>query len=268
MAAGTACSIPGHAAASTSTPLRLPHPHAVASRAPPPWPLARRRRVRRRPPPPRPPARLDLAASSAPPHGFERSGLHPLRGANSTSYFAGSGRYFAGLASSAGSGIKRPRGKLAGGRRHLHSSPPPLASSLSLLVGLGPARPAIAASLPPHAAPHPASRASAPVAAAAPRGCPCLLLSPSLSLWASGQPGTLGRPCLLGLARPKKWPSRPCLGPWSGTTPGWARPGRPACRAGPTSSGPCLARARAVPSRAGPMAKYRCDKGPKAQIYR
>ena len=32
--------------------------------------------------------------------------------------------------------------------------------------------------------------------------------------------------------------------------------GGTACRAGPTSSEPCLARAQAVPSRAGPMAEY------------
>jgi hypothetical protein len=63
---------------------------------------------------------------------------------------------------------------------------------------------------------------------------------------------------LNGPTRPENRPIWPCLGRWPGTKPSPARPRRhTTCHDGPTPIGPCLIRARVMPSRAGPMDIYR-----------
>ena len=73
----------------------------------------------------------------------------------------------------------------------------------------------------------------------------------------------LARPASFGravrAARPEFQPEGPCLGCQRGTRPGKARHGGHGVPCRPDTSGPCLARARAVPSRAGPMAIYSYD---------
>ena len=71
--------------------------------------------------------------------------------------------------------------------------------------------------------------------------------------------GPVGRG-LNGLARPD---IRPTDRAWAVRQARWtvqARPGGPAGQKGPSPIGPCLARARAVPCRAGPLLIFMRDK--------
>ena len=79
-------------------------------------------------------------------------------------------------------------------------------------------------------------------------------ISMSLAKQVTGWPSTLNEAGYSGWPSPKKEHDMSCL--WRLGTKHIQCPGGMTCRAGPTSIGPCLARARVVLSRAGPMDIY------------